>query len=213
MKISKLFLSLAISVVALAVFSPRVRADTIFVDMNFSYEEVAAAKKAAKGNLIVIPPMTDQDRKTAYGFREQIEADKAKSDYAAVQTVTSKLRDFLQAKGVIPKDQEEIDFEGELDQALGKMGPQSLDSLVLSGHHGAKAFDGAIGGVDEQDLHDIFAKHPDQAKTLSAAYLWGCYTLDPSQAKFWKKLKDAVFPEFERPRGFSLQGTDARGGL
>lgn len=177
------------------------RADIIFVDVNFSETEVAAARAEAKkrGEKIwVIPtdniPAQDMERMRSL-LKEQKEV--ARLRRAEERAKRSKAID--QELDVIRKKAS----EGLVDQLkvrLRESGDRAV-SLILSGHSQGDNYMGDLGLITFPEVVRAF-KETGKENQLVSAYLWGCYTNTRGTQPRWRQ----VFPNLNFIAGFDRKG-------
>jgi hypothetical protein len=187
-----------ILLLTLLLMAPSAHADVLFLDLNNSPHEVAAAREAAKKSkreFHLVPNTTAADQKElarlkgqansfarAYGKKckdpkapgcEELRKKEGEA-YAAHQ---AKVKSFEFSPEML---------ENFLAERESKNKP--VTSVVVSGHDGTGTFSGEFGHVGDQQLAEIFEKYPQSKDAIRALHLWGCYTTSPGSLLLnWKK--------------------------
>lgn len=212
-----LFFSLFISV-------QTVRADVLFLDMNMSSKEIAAARKGAEARgekLIVLPLISESSRKiietaqgkvyqhsgflaTRCGQDTQGRTDLAKVNPALYNQCEQAKEKEHAAKDELTKLKKQhlkpLD-QNSLQQELKKLKDQgvNLTSLVISGHDGHGSFFGVNGYFTATDFGKAFKENAPLGNNIRSLALWGCDSAGPNDSIYqWQPM----LPNLEIIAGF-----------
>ncbi len=195
------------------------RADIIFVDLNGSNEEIAAAREGLKAryqkelktdknakmeSVLEIPSFLAPDKKSLDDLRPSVElwearfngrkcGDPIRFQSKTCKNIVSNLDPFKKSRDKIldPYHVNYINFTAKLSE-LAKQN-RNISSVIISGHDGSADFSGIQGDLNAADLQKAFSDNPDLRKNISVAYLWGCYTAMIGAIEIrWKKIFPAV---------------------
>ena len=107
----------------------------------------------------------------------------------------------------LPKQGDSIEPES-LNKEFIKLASQkkSIVSMIVSGHNGGGHFHGIQGyiGKDEiiKSLKESYKNQPDLLNNLQSVYMWGCWSMGPSEVEIWKK----ELPSIKLAAGFIDMG-------
>jgi hypothetical protein len=186
------------SVLLLFGFIPLARADILFLDLNNSPKEIAAAQEAAaKSNrkLIVLPSHSPAQVKQLNQLK--MESTKLTKEYdkkcksngtpeclALSDRFNKKYNEYVEFQKTLHFDPESLrNFLRERDSTK-----KALTSVVVSGHDGTGTFAGVFGRVGDEELAKIFGEFPYLSGNVRSLHLWGCYTTSPGSLMLnWKR--------------------------
>jgi len=200
------------------------RADILFLDLNVSESEVAAARRAAKvrnEEVHVIPEIPSAIRKQIWALDHRVylnqqktkslrkkagalapESAKAKQMLAQIESLEQEIKDLLSTRGkvaeTVRKNEKDIDRE---IRDLQNSGIQ-FTSIVVSGHSNGTHIFGSLAHLSEDDFGLLLKKNTALHSRLNGVYLWGCYTGTRKSTLTWKDK----LPTAEIIMGFHEQG-------
>lgn len=191
------------------------RADVLFIDLNYSQSEVAAARVAAEARgekLYVVPGMPEKFQPQFAQIRKEsseasiakARACGAKGDLDSCTNATARLKSIEARDEELQKQVPKMDESAMLSRELGKLKAQkvNLTSLIISGHHTDKEYYGVLADLDEEEIEKAFLANKPVADNVRSLYLWGCYAATTDD--FLKGFKKA-FPSVTMMAGFSGQ--------
>lgn len=191
-------------------FSQSVLADILFVDLNNSFKEVEAAKRAAEKRgekLIVLPAIPAETQKKIQSIENNLRTIENKMEKLGCADTNSKDCEKLYDEGTELGEKKRAFFKSyrltgkELGQALKSIENKKsqLSSVVFSGHDGNGMFMGELGGFKEAEIAKAFSQVPQLKKGVRSVMLWGCYTANMGALNHWWKKS---FPDAEVIAGF-----------
>jgi hypothetical protein len=182
----------------LFLFPPLAQADILFLDMNNSSKEVAAAQESAlksKRKLIVFPKNSPEaikalqqakDEYVALGKNYEATCAEQKSIDCRKLTeeMTKKSAEITAAQTKMELNINEL--KAFLSDREGKKQP--ITSIVISGHDGTGTFSGSFGQIGDAELAGLFDQYPLLRENVRSLHLWGCYTTSPGSLMLnWKR--------------------------
>lgn len=184
----------------------------LFIGLNKAPLEIDSAAKAAcdRGEGFKLLPTEAEIKQSTAGFDAY---KKANSDFFDCQI--NKMPSQCTSLGAaVDKAQEnyslyhkKIELSPErLKKEMALLAQQNvaITSLVVSGHDGGGAFGGGDypGSFNKEDLigaiKDSYKNKKTLLNQLSSVYMWGCYTMGPSEVSAWQQQ----LPELKIAAGF-----------
>lgn len=165
------------------------RADILFIDVNNSKEEVAAALEAAKQRgerLIVIPKVREELQERLTEAEKQL-ADAKRAEKSACSGGSGSSANCQEAKRAVSSASAKVkEVEKSLPQLnaknlksvlskLNKSGVR-LSSIIISGHDGNRLYYGRLGELNEREIEEAFKANRAMCENIQSFYFWGCYT-------------------------------------
>lgn len=174
----------------------------VMYDLNFIFQEVEAARRAAceRGQSLVVLPYGYEKHKELGEYKEVAYRNKtwAKNNKCTESSTSSKCkrykekleladkafnRTFDQYKkehgNIYPDD----DFEKLADKG------KRITSMILSGHDGSGNFSANGQSISKELIVEAYKDHFDydnpEDDPLKSLCLWGCYTATPAEIKSW----------------------------
>lgn len=199
------------------------RADILFLDVNFSINELKVAADAARTRgekLHVFPRRTPEQERTmdvqwrlTQNLQQKMLAclqlgkggcEKLSADHEAA---SKKMK--LLAAGITPLG------AAELKKIFAEVVARGLpvSTIVISGHSGGFDYSGLFGSFNVDDVKSAVAENPAVLPPVRAVLLWGCYsgTLNALYNR-WKKNFPSVqvFAGYETRSPLGIRETGAR---
>lgn len=188
------------------------KADVLFLDMNNSPLEIAAAKRgaAARGEKLVVIPDTTQ-LKSDLAFKsiqnEYLAANKKLMDctpnaceqaFEVFQKANEAYVDYLDKAKVYLNQK-------NLNSYLNQLKNQNItiSSVIISGHDGNGKLHGTFGEINEKEFQKAFKDNEPIGQTVRSLLLWGCYTSNLNSSFF---IWNNTLPHIEMIAGFEKIG-------
>ncbi len=173
----------------------------MFMDMNNSALEIAAAQRAAcarRQKLQVIPRSHQQYNQLTNVVQNDMKAfehcfgtggncDRQEATYMAS---SQRLETF---KATLPSAREQLKTELERLKAAGG----KLANFIISGHDGGGTYSGHKGEISRGDIGEVLSQFP-EVNNVKSVMLLGCYTAVPNEVIHWKQ----TFPNAKLIAGY-----------
>lgn len=166
------------------------QADILFLDMNDSYKEVEAARRAAKARgdeVIVYPTLTPEQRKEKNAIAQKIKTAQKEFSRKCTKAYPPECNAISQRLLALQVEQNKVFEKARFDtNALKELlrahveKGREIKSLVISGHDGTGHFHGVLGSVSDSGLAQTLQSIEGVADSIRGVHLWGCYTTSPS---------------------------------
>lgn len=188
------------------------QADILFLDLNFSVNELEAVRQVAKNRnepLFIYPQRSPADERVMapqWRLTEELRSQLAHclaqgthdcSDLNRRYTVENEKMTKLIVHIKRIDTAELLRIFGEIAEQHGK-----ISTFIISGHSGGTAFGGLFGVASLNEVQNAFAQNQQVVNSLHSILLWGCYsgTLN-NLYNSWKK----TFPTVQVLAGYEVR--------
>jgi hypothetical protein len=163
----------------------------LFVDVNFSAQEIDAARTSAcvRGESFVVVPRNTKEIDNLIAEKIKLEKSFGDNNKEKLWAINDRVREASQKQNI----QDELKLQ--LDQM--KKSKANLVNLTISGHDGGGFFHGSKGQISKHEIKQIMDDYQD-INHVQSALLLGCYTGVKQEVLDWK----AIFPNLQMIGGY-----------
>lgn len=173
----------------------------LFMDMNNSALEIAAAQRAAcaRGQKLLVLPKNHREYNV---LTNKVQNDMKAYERclggngnceAQIATYTASYQQLETFKASLPDASEQLRTE----MAALKSSGSKLVNFTISGHDGGGTYSGHKGEIDRADMLEIMGEFP-EVNDVRSVMLLGCYTTVPNEVIHWK----SIFPKGKLIAGY-----------
>lgn len=171
----------------------------VFVDTNFSDQEIETAKKAAcqRGEKFQVVPRnyTDYSREIRLLEEKRRSLSKCQQNCTDLSNEVNTIQRGIQEKRSQEGSIADL-LRKEMDE-IKKQGNSKVTNFILSGHDGGGRFGGHKGSITRDELKNVMSSFSD-INDVSTLMLLGCYTGVQQEMYAWK----GIFPEVRMIGGY-----------
>ena len=187
------FTIFSVSISAYAQCTGRVDEKSVmmFMDMNNSSLEIAAAQRAAcaRGQKLVVLPKNHREYNV---LTNTVQNDMKRYERCLgtggtcereTQAYSQSFYQLQAVKDSLPVAKDQLKAELEAMKASGK----KLVNFTISGHDGGGTYSGHKGEISRADMLEVMQQYP-EVNGVKSVLLLGCYTTVPNEVIHWKTI-------------------------